>query len=397
MSRELPADPEPRASILIAAFNPPTFGRCVASLAEHLPAEPSCEVIATLNGPTEALLESAQGVEGLRTVDTPVNLGLAAGANLARGAARGELMVLVQDDAEIEPGWLEALVAAADEQPDAGAVGGLVCWPDGERVQAAGLVLWADCSHSEVGEGSAPAEWDEREPFAVDYCSSSSLLVRADTWDEIGGLDDSFFPAGHVDADLAMRIRRSGRAVLVEPRARSRHRRGSSSSTRFKRFIAVRNGLLFRERWGEELARTQEPRGEAGPEEMERALARAAERRAALAGDGGTPTSPRAEKSGMPAAAPVLAAAEPPDPIAFAARHIELHREHEADLEPALDELEAENAELWERVDELTAIVHERDRQIAEIVGGGWWRLRQRLLPVIGVVGALRRRLSRAP
>ena len=380
MSPELPADPEPRASILIAAFNPPTFGRCVRSLAAHLAGGPPCEVIATLNGPTDALLDSVRGIEGLRTIDTPVNLGLAAGANLARGAARGELLVLVQDDAEIEPGWLDALVSTADGHRDAGAVGGLVCRPDGERVQTAGLVLWADCSHSEVGWDTRPGEWDEREPFAVDYASSSSLLVRASVWDEIGGLDHSFFPAGHVDADLAMRIRRSGRAVLVEPRARSRHRRGASSSERFKRFIAVRNGLLFRERWGEELARTQEPRGEGGPEEIRRALARTAERRAELA----------AAASSTAGASPP--AAEPPDPVALAARHIELHREHEADLEPALDRLEAENAELWQRVNELIATVEERDRQLAEITTGGWWRLRERLLPLRRAAASLRRR-----
>ena len=388
MSAELPADPQPRASILIAAFNPPTFGRCVRSLARHLPSDASCEVIATLNGPSDALLESAQGARGLRTIDTPVNLGLAAGANLARDAARGELLVLVQDDAEIEAGWLEALVGAADEHRDAGAVGGLVCWPDGDRVQTAGLVLWDDCSHSEVGADTRPADWDEREPFAVDYASSSSLLVRADTWDEIGGLDDSFFPAGHVDADLAMRIRRSGRPVLIEPRARSRHRRGASSTERFKRFIAVRNALLFRERWGEELARTQEPRGEGGSDEIERALARTAERRTALAAareDDGGHAPPAARRPG----------AGRPDPVAFAVRHIELHREHEADLEPAVDRLEAEVAELWQRVNELIATVEERDRQLAEITTGGWWRLRERLLPLFRGAGAVRRRLRR--
>jgi GT2 family glycosyltransferase len=381
VSRALPADSEPRASILIAAFNPPTFGRCLGSLAAHLSGQTPCEVIATLNGPTGALLEAADGVQGLRTVDTPVNLGLAAGANLARASARGELIVLVQDDAEIELGWLEALVAAADEHGDAGAVGGLVSWPDGEGVQTAGLVLWDDCSHSEVGAGSAPVEWDECEPFAVDYASSSSLLVRAEVWDEIGGLDDAFFPAGHVDADLAMRIRRAGRPVLVEPRARSRHRRGASSSTRFKQFIAVRNGLLFRERWGEELARTQEPRGEGGAEEIERALARAAERRAELA-----PSSTDVERR---------LSGQPPDPIVFAARHIELHQEHAADLEPTVDRLEAEVAELWERVNALIATVEARDRQLAEITGGGWWRLRERLLPLLRRFAAARRRVSR--
>ncbi len=381
VSLELPAAAEPRASILIAAFNPPTFGRCVRSLATHLGDDPPCEVIATLNGPSDALLDAASGVQGLRTVDTPVNLGLAAGANLARDAARGELMVLVQDDAEIEAGWLEALVAAADANPDAGAVGGLVCWPDGERVQTAGLVLWADCSHSEVGADTGPHEWDDRAPFPVDYCSSSSLLVRAETWDAIGGPDDAFFPAGHVDADLAMRIWRSGRSVLVQPRARSRHRRGASSTKAFKRFIAVRNAVLFRERWGEQLAETQEPRGEGGADELERALARAAERRAGL--DGAT-----AHADGRPSV-------PPPDPVAVAERHMRLHQAYVAELEPALEHFEAETEALRERVTELHALLEERDRQLADITGGGWWRLRERLLPLVGVAGAVRRRLRR--
>ena len=381
VSLELPAAAEPRVSILIAAFNPPTFGPCIRSLATHLGGDPPCEVIATLNGPSDALLDAAREVEGLHTIDTPVNLGLAAGANVARDAARGDLIVLVQDDAEIEPGWLEALVAAADANPDAGAVGGLVCWPDGERVQTAGLVLWADSSHAEVGADTAAREWDDRAPFAVDYCSSSSLLVRAETWDAIGGPDDAFFPAGHVDADLAMRIWRSGRAVLVQPRARSRHRRGASSTKPFKRFIAVRNAVLFRERWGEQLARTQEPRGEGGPEEIERALARAAERRAALDG------AARPAESRSPAARP--------DPVAVAERHVRLQQEYVAELEPALEHFEAETEALRERVTELHALLEERDAQLAAITGGGWWRLRERLLPLLALAGSLRRRLRR--
>ena len=383
VSPGLPAHPEPRVSVLIAAFNPPTFGRGLRALAEHLTGEPSCEVIATLNGPSEALLEAAGGMEGLRTVDTPINLGMAAGANAARAAARGELLVLVQDDAEIEAGWLEALAEAADANGDAGAVGGLVTWPDGERVQTAGLVLWADCSHSEVGADTRPAEWDGAEPFAVDYCSSSSLLVRAETWDAIGGLDDAFFPAGHVDADLAMRIRRSGRALIVAPGARSRHRRGASSTRPFKRFIAVRNAELFRERWGEVLAAGQEPRGDAGAAAIERALARAAARRAAAAA-GPPPRSAPAQ--------PVPA----PDPLALARRHLELHRAYEAELEPALEHFETEANELRARVAELDALLRERERQLAEITGGGWWRLRERLLPLLGMAAALRRRVRGA-
>ena len=230
---------------------------------------------------------------------------------------------------------------------------------------------------------SRPAEWDGAEPFAVDYCSSSSLLVRAETWDAIGGLDDAFFPAGHVDADLAMRIRRSGRALIVAPGARSRHRRGASSTRPFKRFIAVRNAELFRERWGEVLAAGQEPRGDAGAAAIERALARAAERRAVAAAEPPPRSAP---------AEPVPA----PDPLALARRSLELHSAYEAELEPALEHFETEANELRARVAELDALLRERERQLAEITGGGWWRLRERLLPLLGVAAALRRRVRGA-
>ena len=175
-----------------------------------------------------------------------------------------------------------------------------------------------------------------------------------------------------MDADLAMRIRRSGRALIVAPGARSRHRRGASSTRPFKRFIAVRNAELFRERWGEVLAAGQEPRGDAGAAAIERALARAAERRAAAAA-GPPPRSAPAE--------PVPA----PDPLALARRHLELHRAYEAELEPALEHFETEANELRARVAELDALLRERERQLAEITGGGWWRLRERLLPLLGV------------
>ena len=143
----------------------------------------------------------------------------------------------------------------------------------------------------------------------------------------------------------------------------------------------MRNAVLFRERWGEQLAQTQEPRGDGGAEELERALARAAERRAAL---DGAPTQFEGRR-----------AAPPPDPVVVAERHLLLHQEYVAELEPALEHFEAETAALREQVTELHALLEERDRQLAEITGGGWWRLRERLLPLIGMAGAVRRRLRR--
>src|SRR5262249_11859966 len=156
------------------------------------------------------------------------NLGLAGAGNRGRALAKGELLVLLHDDAEVEPGWLEALVEAADRHPEAGAIGGKVLFPDG-RLQSAGMILWRDATTSPPwtkGTTPDPAAFDR--PRAVDYCGTCSLLVRAAVWDAAGGLDERLFPVYFVDVDLAMAIRRMGRVVLYEPRSVIRHHQGAS-------------------------------------------------------------------------------------------------------------------------------------------------------------------------
>jgi len=383
---ELPANEHPRVSILIAAFNAPTFGPCLRSLAEHLP-DVNLEVVAALNGSSRELGAAAADVRGVRMVDAPANLGFAAGCNLARSVATGELLVLVQDDVQIEAGWLEALLTAADTHPEAGAVGGMASWPGDRRVQNAGVIVWSDGSHTELGRGEYPAAAASGGLRAVDTCSSNSLLVRTDTWDAIGGLDDDFFPAGHVDADLAMRIRRHGQVVMSEPSARVVHARSSSTTRHYQRFIAVRNGLRFQERWRSVLERDHEPPGERGPEELARALDRAerTRRRAAERLRGKTPASAAPGDQSRPEL--FSPPADPAERLAvglrYNERHLELRIVHQAEMEVALDRLEAEAERLRTETRELHAELERLRGRLEAIETGGWWRLRERLLPLL--------------
>ena len=179
-SIHLPEAGAPRVSVIIqAAAEPEMLLACLRSLARNGPRDIPFEVIVVLNaapaGTAAALQES---VTGARVAGSPVNLGLAGAGNRGRDLARGDLLVLLHDDAEIEPGWLEALVATADAHPEAGAVGGKVLFPDG-RLQNAGMILWQDGTTSQpwTGEAPAPSAFDTLR--AVDYCGTSSLLVRA--------------------------------------------------------------------------------------------------------------------------------------------------------------------------------------------------------------------------
>ena len=131
-------------------------------------------------------------------------------------------------------------------------------------LQEAGQILWADGSTSCVGHDLPPEaranEWARR----VDYCSASSLMVRKATWDALGGLDESFFPAYCEDVDLCLRIADGGQSVWYEPTSVVCHLESRSTSFRYKRFLIERNRaeLVF---WWSDLLAEREPPAPSDP------------------------------------------------------------------------------------------------------------------------------------
>ena len=218
---------------------------------------------------------------------------LAGAGNLGRSLARGEFLALLHDDAEVLPGWMEALVEAADAHPEAGAIGSMVLNPDGS-LQNAGSMLWQDAQTSPRWSGDA-APVSASDPIeAVDYCGTASLLVRASAWDAIGGLDEQIYPAYYVDVDLCLSLWQAGAAVLCQPKSRVHHRRSASTRSVFRHFVVLRNRERFKQKWAAALQQ-QEPFDDNSPASIARADARAQERWARCRAAGFVPRgSPRA-------------------------------------------------------------------------------------------------------
>ena len=252
---ELACSAAPLVSVIIpASATAAMLDACLASIARHGPTEVAYETIVVLNeADTSAEAELLVRTSGVRVISSPVNLGLAGAGNRGRSVARGAYLLLLHDDAEVHPGWMEALVAAAEAHPEAGAFGSKVMYFDG-RLQNAGMVLWSDATTTAPWIGDPPPAEEFDAGRAVDYCGTSSLLVRASSWDEIGGLDERFYPVYFVDVDLAMSLRAHGRAVRYVPGSRIAHHQGGARSPWFRSFAAARNQALLRDKWSVELA-----------------------------------------------------------------------------------------------------------------------------------------------
>lgn len=265
----------PRVSIVIVAWKQlDLLVSCLRSISETVGGAVAYEVIVVSNDAPQVLKDTLKSqVEGIRLVESQVNLGFGGGCNLGVSVARGEYVVLLNDDAIVAPGWLEWLVATADANPRAGAVGSLILFPDG-RIQEAGSIIWADGSTMPMGRNVPGDSLEWMFVRRVDYVSACSLLVTRRAWNEVGGFDLGFHPAYYEDVDLCLALRATGYDVLFEPRSHVWHHESSSSDGRFKSFLFARNQRRILDKWAERLT-AQEPPGPTSPAAVARARWRA--------------------------------------------------------------------------------------------------------------------------
>lgn len=250
---------KPQVSVLIVGLrDAPFLVECLGSIEENAP-DSIYEVIVVLNDPSVRLCtELRRTVRTARTTAFRANLGFGWAVNYAARQARGEYLVLTNDDCKVSKGWLESLIDTAERRPRSGLVGSTFLDPDG-TLQEAGAVIWSDGITAPVvaGQSFGDARFERR----VDYCSAGSLLVRRDVWRQLGGFDDRYYPGYYEDVDLCLRALQAGWEVWYQPDSVVYHRRSTSTTESERGFLHQRAGRIFTERWSEFLQH-QQPNGE---------------------------------------------------------------------------------------------------------------------------------------
>jgi GT2 family glycosyltransferase/glycosyltransferase involved in cell wall biosynthesis len=257
----VPAPATPLVSIVI-----PTYGKlaytcaCLASLVEHADAV-EFEVIVVDDASPDDSAQVLAGVEGLRLLRNPANLGFVGSCNAGAAVARGRWLLFLNNDTEVGPGWLAALLDTFQAFPDAGLVGARLVYPDG-RLQEAGGLVFSDGSGWNYGRFEDPDAPQFGYARATDYCSGAAIVIERRLFAELGGFDQRYAPAYYEDTDLAFKVRASGRSVVVQPAATVVHHEGVTAGTDLgagmKRYQVVNQGH-FQERWREALARQPAP------------------------------------------------------------------------------------------------------------------------------------------
>ena len=145
--------------------------------------------------------------------------------NFGRKAAKGEYILLLNNDVEvITPEWLTELVRQAS-RPGAAACGAMLYYPD-DTVQHAGIItgLGGFAGHSHKYHKRGGSGYMFRMGTVQDFsaCTAACLLVRASVYDELEGLDENYAVAFN-DVDFCLRIREKGYRILWSPYAQLYH------------------------------------------------------------------------------------------------------------------------------------------------------------------------------
>lgn len=218
----------PLVSIIIPTRDQlPLLQRCVESLIEKT-AYPNYELLIVDNQSrteeAKAWLEgvASMGNERVRVLryDHPFNF--SAMNNLAVEHARGDYLVLLNNDtAIIQPDWLEAMLNHA-LRPEVGIVGAKLLYPDG-TVQHAGVVLGlrGPADHPFIGEAMDAPGTMQRLRVDQNYSAvtAACLMIRKSLYQEVGGMDEADFKVSYNDVDLCLKVGAAGYLNVWTPHA----------------------------------------------------------------------------------------------------------------------------------------------------------------------------------
>jgi N-acetylglucosaminyl-diphospho-decaprenol L-rhamnosyltransferase len=174
-------------------------------------------------------------------IASDVNLGFGPALNRAVEAApRTDWIAVANADVALEPGALDALLQAGDEDPRAGILAPQLILSDGRTQHSLHsfptlhfTVLWNLGLHrlsrrwgnARCVEGC----WDPERPRRAPWAVGAFLLIRREAWDACGGFEEGQWMYAE-DLDLGWRLARAGWATRYVPAARVRHAEAAATS-----------------------------------------------------------------------------------------------------------------------------------------------------------------------
>lgn len=255
---------KPTVSIIIPVYNEFDYTyNCLKSIKEKS-GNVTYEILIANDCSTDMTTEMDKIINGVQVITTEKNLRFLLNCNNAARYAKGEYILFLNNDTQVQENWLQPLVDLMEQDETIGMTGSKLVYADG-RLQEAGGIFWKDASAWNYGNRCNPEEPEYNYVKDVDYISGAAIMIRHSLWEKIGGFDETFVPAYYEDSDLAFEVRRHGYRVVYQPLSVVIHfegvSNGTDTSTGQKHYQVV-NQEKFYNKWKDVLEKEHFPNAE---------------------------------------------------------------------------------------------------------------------------------------
>ena len=210
-------------SIVIVGMNNRAFlPACLGTVAGLDYPEDKIEIIYADNASSDGSVEYVgENYPSVRIIRNRRNLGFAEGTNVGLRVARGEYLVLLNADAELDRGWMTHMLACFQADPYVGIAGCKIYFTHTKKLQHAGgyYDVYARPHHYGYSQEDR-GQFDERRE--VGYVTGAALMISRRCLSEIGLLDPYYFAYGE-EIDWAEAAKRAGFKIMYVPEAVAYH------------------------------------------------------------------------------------------------------------------------------------------------------------------------------
>jgi len=268
-----PPDPPQLSAIVVAYDSGPQLHRCLTSIQAELDREDiTGEIWVIDNGSRDGATSNISNESGIQILKNERNLGFGAAVNQGFRRSRGEMILLLNPDAELETGGLAPLVETLRSQPETDLAAPALILPNGERQASprrfytplVALARRTPLARAPLGRRllgvHLMSQEDPMKPQDVDWVSGAAMLLRRSSVPTAGPFDERYF-LYFEDVDLCRRLAASGRKVHFEPASRVRHALAGGSRRQVPwnplLWRHLHSGLLYGLAWSPRLWRSR--------------------------------------------------------------------------------------------------------------------------------------------